>query len=1042
MEKTTNFLSNLFLKSKNFFYKFNSIQFNSISGILIFITLIANISLSSAQSQCQVGHIVQVKGFNCTDRTGEICFISKADFISPANPCLDHIFSIEIEYPTGNFNYTDLMDFSLKSQTSQITILESEIFIVSDGYARNCLKGIVVVPNTDFTIRIVDKTNNEIVSSSTLTLPGLNRQIGSPNGFTLLSDAIFAGTVLPPSQSANTAQVLTINGTLLVDVDYVFGANYASGMPRGNAISMGPNAKIIVNNGITLGFDLAVISGCDNTWQDITVSENAALNFHRVDIYDAENAINMLDGSNATIARSRFINNNTGIGCYGATTKNVNLTFYSGPNGESIIFTSNSQDHFGLNTGCNFENVNSNLILGGYVSYQHIHTGISLWNTNLDLPDSRFLDNYYGIISDNQSQTLIIGNDSEGPYFSENYYAIFSSGSSNFKVQKSVITESEYGIVKIGNNQNELTSIKQNEIETNFENIFALPFPTVFYCNVIQNLLLSNTGHNLWAYGLGAGNHFLDVQYNDLIKSNTNRNISYNFITKSGVFKNEGIQSVSAGGNVVISGGSKNWVGYNLLDATSTFPNTYISGCPNSQIYCNTMYHNNQANMTVVEDCDGTDIRGNFFTSSSYNLMYGSPSSSYVLTGDQDHRGNIFDPSSTANRKARDFAPNGISDRNKYLVEGIQGDVFFPFFTSSNSNWFKEESGTNYSCPPGFTGGGGGATSGNPIPYTDIEHRVQLFNDGYYNGSNTNERFDAMLKTYRSIDQYLTDGNSLSTTANNWYLLYQNSEANQLYQHEKNIGLAFALSETDKNQVKLLVDSMNNLADQIGSLNHYTMSMDGSLQYIEPAHSQYVNLMSQKLSIQNQLQALENDINQSNDTKLINLMQQNQAITTTIVQATDLKKAWYLTLKSMLSNFQAFDSLELAQINQLAFTCPYQGGEGVYIARSLKALVEKNGIVYTEDCVSTAQTNSRKPSKDDSLVIEINPNPATDKLWLHIDQIGAAQTIYLYDLNGKEIGKYPIVKGAMNISIAEFENGLYILTSDDKSWSKKVVIQH
>lgn len=104
--------------------------------------------------------------------------------------------------------------------------------------------------------------------------------------------------------------------------------------------------------------------------------------------------------------------------------------------------------------------------------------------------------------------------------------------------------------------------------------------------------------------------------------------------------------------------------------------------------------------------------------------------------------------------------------------------------------------------------------------------------------------------------------------------------------------------------------------------------MEGTLQYIEPAHSQYVNLISQKLSIQNQLQALENDINQLNDTKLMNLIQQNQAITTTIVQATDLKKSWYLTLKSMLNNFQAFDSLELTQINQLAFTCPYQGGEG------------------------------------------------------------------------------------------------------------------
>ena len=74
--------------------------------------------------------------------------------------------------------------------------------------------------------------------------------------------------------------------------------------------------------------------------------------------------------------------------------------------------------------------------------------------------------------------------------------------------------------------------------------------------------------------------------------------------------------------------------------------------------------------------------------------------------------------------------------------------------------------------------------------------------------------------------------------------------------------------------------------------------------------------------------------------------------------------------------------------------------------------------------------------------ILLYPNPASDMLWLKIERIGASKNVLLFDLNGKEIGKYPIVEGVMGISIAEFENGLYILTSDDKSWSRKVVIQH
>jgi len=84
-------------------------------------------------------------------------------------------------------------------------------------------------------------------------------------------------------------------------------------------------------------------------------------------------------------------------------------------------------------------------------------------------------------------------------------------------------------------------------------------------------------------------------------------------------------------------------------------------------------------------------------------------------------------------------------------------------------------------------------------------------------------------------------------------------------------------------------------------------------------------------------------------------------------------------------------------------------------------------------------------SIDDPTIIsglKVYPNPASDILWLNIERIGASKNVLLFDLNGKEIGKYPIAEGVMNIPTREIENGFYILTSDDKSWSRKVVIQH
>ncbi len=74
--------------------------------------------------------------------------------------------------------------------------------------------------------------------------------------------------------------------------------------------------------------------------------------------------------------------------------------------------------------------------------------------------------------------------------------------------------------------------------------------------------------------------------------------------------------------------------------------------------------------------------------------------------------------------------------------------------------------------------------------------------------------------------------------------------------------------------------------------------------------------------------------------------------------------------------------------------------------------------------------------------ILLYPNPASDMLWLNIEHKGGSKHVLLFDLNGKETGKYPIVEGVMSIPTGEIENGFYILTSDDKSWSRKVVIQH
>lgn len=227
-----------------------------------------------AQGQtCQsYPYTLNTDGFGCPGGEGTICFEVTGNNVIPIGICDDYV--VEIEYPTGSFIYTNLGDFTLHSFNQTTTVLRHIPFIAFDLYSFGCLDGVIQIPGTVFTLRIVNPANpSDVISTQTFQLDNFTN-IGAPNTTTLLSNVI-PSLLLPANQALTTTQKIKIEGTLVIDQNYTFG--FPSGGSLNNEIIMAPGAAIEIQGNKYLSFNKTRIHGCGNTWDRIKVLPDATL---------------------------------------------------------------------------------------------------------------------------------------------------------------------------------------------------------------------------------------------------------------------------------------------------------------------------------------------------------------------------------------------------------------------------------------------------------------------------------------------------------------------------------------------------------------------------------------------------------------------------------------------------------------------------------------------------------------------------------------------------------------------------------------------
>ncbi len=119
------------------------------------------------------------------------------------------------------------------------------------------------------------------------------------------SDRVIPDSALASSIGTVLTGTVDVQGLFIVDNDFTF---------SGADVRMEPGAEILVQAGASLELNGSTLGACQGImWKSITVASGGALYSYSSFIHDAENAVTALDGSTLVVNNTQFHNDRVGI---------------------------------------------------------------------------------------------------------------------------------------------------------------------------------------------------------------------------------------------------------------------------------------------------------------------------------------------------------------------------------------------------------------------------------------------------------------------------------------------------------------------------------------------------------------------------------------------------------------------------------------------------------------------------------------------------------------------------------------------------------
>jgi len=953
--------------------------------------------------------------------------------LNNGNPASDLMIKIEI---INNFQVTNLGDFMQSGP--QPTEFSTAIFgIPSEVEISKRIWGFRTT-YAPASIPVYLLLGGIVIQQLTLDISPFSYIPSSPNPV-LLSHILTQpnSPLLPPAQAAMEAQQVHIDGTLVVDLDYTFFTE----LTEQGEITMGPDAKIVVKNGVNLNLFGTHIYGCDAMWKGIELQAGSQLNAIRAHIEHAEEAIYLKSNSDPNdptevlVRRTRFEKNKVGIFSEDLPTGQhaINL---------SIIGSSFEGGESYSEAGLYLQDMPHVPITGegqGFVFYftrfSGFETGIWAQNSDITYQAPWVKDNETGIHVEELSTLTVLGS-SVASVFEDNKKCIFALNS-DLEVSKCEFLNASFGI-DFASILGHTLLVEENYMETLLYGV------KVFAKNNSSGQILNNdirkinggsgfclfmTGDNINPLGNW------EVKDNELylmsggVATALFLNMNNLRFTQNFLFNNDPRVAI------YLAGGYKNEISCNNVLGASNGLIQFSS--EQSEITCNEFNVTNTA-YRVRGWCEYTAIMGNHLDGDIHDLAYGYSWNPIAITGDQPYyflapqHGNFFHGSGSV--QAIHYGSASEVDMSQYLVFDYANPDYMPSVSAATNSWFLPILPYNgiFSC----------ANANCTTPYSSYPVEPMAVDYTIKNNQLTSGNFATEMQWtgHQHLYRRLAKQQRIHQDFQAYFATLAITDVGQLHRTQRELNDAMAFDVAEQAQLDHLYAAKSNAMDALHAYvakNNYPDT--DSLQ----AYSTIL------YEINHDLRGIWEYKNAQLPSQLPQISTQHAAILSQSTPGQNEKAVNEIQLSLLNNGSLRLNASQISQLESIAETCPEAGGDAVLRARAYLALTDS---LYTWDdstaCTQNGRARRWAQETAQDVQLSIFPNPASDVVictWEEEREVAAWFRVKSMDGKIKYEKLLAAEEKQLSISVKDWPTAIYILSVElpgREPQQKKLVIKH
>lgn len=912
----------------------------------------------------------------------------------------------------------------------------------------------------EITIFIVDCTGTEACACDS------TNTIGAEGLTTKVSEAIEDELLLALSPASTTPQEVCIAGKLQLDQHYNF---------FNSTLRMLPGASIEVTTGFALGIVNSFLHGCDQMWRGIEVETGGSIKtVANTTIADAQYGVYFQSGGGGTIDENRFLRNFVGI--YQAQT-NVVITTHCYDN---FFLGGTLKDEFTGQTAApeNLPEIEMDKPLAGIwidrskgfsihkCYFENSAIGVGSRRANLSLRANRFSDivysgayqssggwsaafpngmDGYGVLAFGIANTISI----LGLGMETNSTATFDNCTSGIdltgyggSITLNRMVDADTGIVARMVNVGGL-DIHHNRIEGAQKGIRIHESEPLGLVKVRNNVVSSpvDTGNYV---GIEVTQSQITQQrlvVEDNVVTLNGGGLGINLLNTTGAsILNDSISltngNVSSNG-IFLFGGSKNRVSESKVtgqdaDNTGHFGISAFSSAGN--VYCCNTTDETGTGFYFQGACVSPNkLRGNRLADHRIGLLM----TSNGILGVQEHTENEWIGSYSL-YGAQHLGIPQVVIQSQFVADTTLLSEFLPPSIFPNSDWFIVDttSTTVTACEE---------TNCTPLQLLGEDPDYKRIAEGDI------ETESFTLNILWQLQRYLYAGIAEATVSDTSILAFRDSSVyntiGQFYGIDTGIKDLF---EADSFKTQTLSENMDAILNLFEGL-----AEKDSLLFLYPEDTL---LQNERLAILDTLsrKASQNDtlsleMLNARDLDSDDLWDENGNIAVTKIYEQNEKEVNAIYLTTIAKGTRGFSSQQLDDLEAIADQCPLEGGNAVFRARAMLALLGASAV-YDDSLNCEAVSEFHVPNPEIVAAafthqpVKVWPNPAGDVLYVRAPGEENAVAI-LYNSTGQPVLKTHLAKGEAThkINVQAIPVGLYwvqIRSEHRLIFTAKIIVAH